>query len=176
MRLPPLPVANVTPEPQTDSAASALKRAICGLYCKEGRISRSARVFKRVNKTKIIRPILFCLLVMFTVPAWAEWEEVAESDSGTSYIDPTTIRKVGTLRRFWEVFDFKTVDVNGGMSMRRLNEYDCATRQYKILSMTEHSKPMAGGSILVTHNNTTGKWARIAPKTIAEKLLTTVCG
>ena len=56
-----------------------------------------------------MRVVLVALLMLATIPAWAEWLKVEENDIGTVfYLDPATIRKDGDLRRVWGLQDLKT--------------------------------------------------------------------
>lgn len=51
---------------------------------------------------------LLALVMLIASPVWANWTLVTDNDSGTKfYIDYSTIRKDGNLRKVWEVTDFK---------------------------------------------------------------------
>jgi hypothetical protein len=89
---------------------------------------------------------VFCfLLVLLAPPAWAELLKVAETGEMVVYIDDATIRKDKQLRRVWAVLDYRQQRGDGLMSRRVLGEFDCATGKFRILSMFNHSRPMAGG-------------------------------
>ena len=60
------------------------------------------------------------------------------------------------------------------MSRRILVEYDCKEERYRVLSISGHSGPMAGGETLGS-DSSRGNWNYIAPGTIGETVLKFVC-
>ena len=115
-------------------------------------------------------------LVLATVSgsAMAEWVKVDESDKLHSYVDPATIRKDGNFRRAWEMQDLKRRGTEGEMSRRFLVQYDCKEARYRFLSISLHSKPMAGGDTLFT-DSTPDQWRYIPPETVSEEILKFAC-
>ena len=121
-----------------------------------------------------MKKLLLVGLMMLAGSAWAEWVVFGESDSGTSYFDPATIRKDGNMRRVWNLQDFRKRDNDGVMSLRMRREYDCKQERYRYLAISGHSKPKAGGTVLQSGGED-NDWVVIAPRTIAETLLNRVC-
>lgn len=121
-----------------------------------------------------MRLVLCLLLALAAAPAWAEWVKVSEHTESFFYIDPATIRRDGNLRRVWEIQDLKKRHKEGEMSMRNLSEYDCKEERTRILSITGHSDPMAGGKTLFSESGP-GKWDDIAPGTVSQKMMRIVC-
>ena len=113
-----------------------------------------------------MRLLLCFLLTLAAAPAWAEWVKVSDTDVAIVYIDPSTIRKDGNLRRVWGITDLKRRDMNGEMSRRVLYEYDCKEERFRILSMTGHAGPMANGKVVSEVNNASGKWNDDASGTV----------
>jgi hypothetical protein len=72
----------------------------------------------------------------------AEWVKVGETDIMIVYINATTIRKDRNLRGIWEQ-DYKQRRNDGLMSRRVLDEFHCREEQVGILSLFNHSEPMA---------------------------------
>ena len=72
-----------------------------------------------------MRFVLAALLLLATIPAWAEWVRLGETDTAIHYLDPATIRKDSNLRRVWELQDLKVRLPDGELSRRTLFEYDC---------------------------------------------------
>ena len=95
-------------------------------------------------------------------PARAAWVKVGETDDSVYYFDPATILKMGQLRRVWTLSDLKNREADGQMSRRALDEFDCAGERYRIISMSGHSEPMAGGQILFS-GNPPEKWFKAGP-------------
>jgi len=123
-----------------------------------------------------MRIILCFLLALVAAPAWAEWVVVSESEDGglAFYIDPASIRKNGHFRKVWLITDLKQRGEGGEMSRRVLDEYDCKEERSRILSISGHSGPMAGGETLEMDDGA-GKWYAIAPGSMAETVFKRVC-
>jgi hypothetical protein len=121
-----------------------------------------------------VRTILGALLLAISLPAVAEWVEVAETDKVHVYLDPATIRKDGNLRKAWELQNLKQRDKSGYLSRRFLWEFDCKEERRRSLSFSIHSEPMAGGNVLGSESET-DPWHHIAPGTIAADILKRVC-
>jgi len=117
---------------------------------------------------------LLAPLLLVTGPAWAEWLWVAESDYADFYIDPSTIRKDGNLRKVWEIQDLKQRHKDGELSRRFRVERDCKEERYKFLSFSTHSGPMASGTTLTTQLGS-GQWDDIPPNSVGETVLKIVC-
>lgn len=100
-----------------------------------------------------MRAALCFMFALFATPASAEWVKVAETDTMVVYIDAATIRKDRHLRWVWEVQDYKQKRDDGLLSRRLLDEFDCREEQFRILSMFNHSEPMANGPALQLGND-----------------------
>lgn len=92
-----------------------------------------------------MRATLCFLLALLAAPVSAEWLKVAQTEAMVVYIDDATIRKDKQLRWVWGVLDYRQKRDDGLMSRRVLGEFDCTTGKFRILSMFNHSRPMAGG-------------------------------
>ncbi len=121
-----------------------------------------------------MRIILYFLIALAAAPAWAEWVAVSESKELVAYIEPSSIRKNGSLRKVWQVQDLKQRDEHGAMSRRLLIEYDCKDERFRVLATSTHSEPMAAGKTLVSVD-VPSKWSAFAPDTPAEDTLEIVC-
>ena len=116
---------------------------------------------------------LICLM-MLAGSAWAEWVMFSDSDSGTSYFDPATIRKEGNMRRVWELQDLRKRGKNGEMSRRLRKEYDCKQERSRFFGLSGHSESMALGTVLWTVSES-NNWTEIPPNTADEAMLQIVC-
>lgn len=140
-----------------------------------GRVERGEGVLRSADETRDAMRLVLCLLLTFAAaPAWAEWVEVSETDNSIYYIDPATIRKDGNLRRVWTIQDLKQRHKDGEMSRRGLYEYDCKEERFRILSISEHSDPMARGKTLFSDSEP-GKWIHTPPETPSQTMLRIVC-
>ena len=121
-----------------------------------------------------MKKFLFVWILFATGSAWADWVPVGESAGNNFYIDPSTIRKDGDLRKVWGIQDLSKRDIDGEMSRRYREEYDCKGARKRFLSATTHSEPMAGGSTLVS-NTEPSAWIDIRPNTLGDDILKSVC-
>ena len=92
------------------------------------------------------RTALALLLLAASAPAWADWVKVLEGAERTYYLDPASVQRNATLSRVWTLMDLKKQSSSGALSSKALQEFDCEERRDRILSISEHSWPMAGGT------------------------------
>lgn len=92
--------------------------------------------------------LLLCLLALVAAPVWAEWVLVSETEYTYAFIDPTSIRKDGNMRRVGELYDLKKPYTNGELSRRKLSEYDCKEERSRFISLTVHSEHKGRGEVL----------------------------
>lgn len=115
---------------------------------------------------------LVMLFLVFSSPAWAEWEFLGETDNSLFFFDSASIKKEGEIRRVWAVSNTNIKDK--GASERHLLEYNCKKEQVRFLSRTKFSEPMALGEALEVGNDISN-WIYVAPRTVHESLLKRVC-
>ena len=131
---------------------------------------------KTKMQTSVIKKAVLLALMLVTGSAWAEWVNVGGSNMFNSYIDPATIRKDGNLRKVWSIQDLKQRYKNGEMSRRAKEEYDCQGERSRLLSLSFHSEPMAGGTTLSSNNfENPDHWTQIPPDSAGEIILKIVC-
>ena len=121
-----------------------------------------------------MKKLLLALALLVTGPAWADWVLFSETDTSTFYYDPATIRKDGHIRRVWELNDLRKRHKDGEMSRRYRVEYDCKQERMKFLGLTEHSEPMASGTVLKTLGEDK-VWREVPPGTVLETMFQIVC-
>lgn len=122
-----------------------------------------------------MKKLLLVCLMMLASSAWAEWQEFIQNDTSVSYIDLETIRKDGNLRKIWVLLNYAEKDINGKMSARTRQEFDCKEERRRVLTISTHSEAMAGGKQLFSHTLDTPKWEEIPPNTNYMTLLKLVC-
>jgi hypothetical protein len=121
-----------------------------------------------------MRFVLTFLLMLATTTACAEWLRLGETGTAAYYLDAATVRKDGSLRRVWELIDWKARLPDGQRSWRSLFEYDCKKERYRLVALSIHSGPMATGGILVS-TSISDNWDYLAPDTMVETKLRIVC-
>ena len=117
---------------------------------------------------------IFLVLLMATGTASAEWFKVGEADEATYYIDPSSIKVDGHIRRAWTLTDKKQRNSDGLMSSRYREEYDCKNKVVKVISYSAHSEAMASGKTLRL-GEVRGKWIESPPNTTGETMYKFVC-
>jgi hypothetical protein len=90
-------------------------------------------------------------LLLFSSPAWAAWNNVAETSNGTSYADPASIIRQASTATMWLLFDYKDfqrmVEV-GYFSQKHQAEYDCKQTRYRVLTLSLHAEHMGLGKVI----------------------------
>jgi hypothetical protein len=124
-----------------------------------------------------MKKLIFSLLIFISYSVYAEWVLVVESNDGEAkiYVDPATIRREGTLLKYWTLTDLKVRNKFGDMSRRTREEIDCKKERYKRTSLTAFRDSMLGGVITGNHTNPDAEWIDIAPGTLDEAIMKYVC-
>jgi hypothetical protein len=122
-----------------------------------------------------MRIFMMALLMLISAQASAEWVKVSETAESWDYFDPASMRKVGSMRRVWQMQDLKERAANGELSRRLLSEYDCRDEKWRVLSFTFHAGPVALGEVLSSHSSEPSRWFDAAPGTVADIILRLVC-
>lgn len=130
------------------------------------------------------KTILTLLLAAMSIGAMAEsvatparaaqWIKYGGNNTGTSYIDFNSIRKVGDSVKVWELQDLKERHKDGEMSVRVFIEYDCKDMRRRALSLITYSEPMTDGKVLVSEEGST-KWSHIQPNTPYSMVAESLC-
>ncbi len=123
---------------------------------------------------------LITLLVLSSGPAYAEWwvRALNNQTDPTLYVDSDTIRRNGTVVKWWELLDYKTVQTVAGisfLSMKVLREYDCAGEQIRVLAMADFSGNMANGKVVFT-DFAQSNWVPVQPESRGQTLWNAACG
>jgi len=110
-----------------------------------------------------------------TSNAGPNWVLVSEGTNGSkTYVDPSTIRRDGNLRRHWEYADYASRQPSGDKSTRSFYETDCREERTRLIEITGFSESMLQGRITGTERGA-GKWDQVAPRTVAEVVMRFVC-
>ena len=122
---------------------------------------------------------LITLLVLSSGPAYAEWVRALNHQTDpTLYVDSNTIRRNGTVVRWWELLDYKTVQTVAGisfLSMKVQREYDCVGEQIRVLAMADFSGNMAEGKVVFS-DFTQSNWVPVQPESMGQTLWKAACG
>jgi len=110
--------------------------------------------------------------------AFADWQKVTSTDSGVIYVDDGSMKKVGSIRSFWSLFDYRAPQKaqRGAyyVSTRTHMEMDCRKEMVHILQFSMHSGPMLTGEI-IDSQGVMREWQSIPPDTPLVSLFRFVC-
>lgn len=124
-----------------------------------------------------MRKRFFMLLMIFSSSTWAGWEYVTESTENAYFLDASTLRKNGNIRKIWGTANFFSVPLSGAESSRWLIELDCKEEKVRFLEHSFHSEPMAGGTVIskVDLPLDGSKWTHVAPRSVRSELMKFAC-
>ena len=125
------------------------------------------------------RLLLITLVVLSSGPAFAEWVKVGGNDEAgvTVYADPGAIRRKANLVRVWHLNDFKTVQIENGvsyLSVKAQHQFDCTKDRERILALTKFSGNMGSGKV-VYKDSEKRKWKPVAPGSVSHDLGKIAC-
>jgi hypothetical protein len=140
----------------------------------------SIRLYRRLSLAYCLGFwLLITLLVLSSGPAYAEWVRALNNQTDpTLYVDSDTIRRNGTVVKWWELLDYKTVQTVAGisfLSMKVQREYDCAGEQIRVLAMADFSGNMANGKVVFS-DFTQSNWVPVQPESMGQTLWKAACG
>ena len=123
---------------------------------------------------------LLTLLFLNNVTAYAEWVSLGDTGSAggyTVYVDPDTIRSMGSQVKMWSLLDFKTTQTEEQtlfLSSRAQQQYDCEEERFRALAYTRFSDNMGRGTA-VFNTSGQGTWQPVAPDSIGHALWEFAC-
>ena len=108
------------------------------------------------------------------------WVIVGSDKTDTSYANPSTIRKKGSMVTMWSLDDFKRADVfdktvRPRMSAMYQTEYDCDEERLRSLSSSSYSENMGKGQVVFS-NPDLGEWIALPPHSRGRGLWMVACG
>lgn len=118
--------------------------------------------------------ILLSILLASSTSTWSQWVKFGENDIAEYYIDPSSVRQEGKLRRVWEARNFNVRSAEGVMSRLAWWEIDCQNARLRILSFTTHPRTMGRGDAFISDNKPT-PWSNFSPGTVSDTLVKLVC-
>lgn len=129
-------------------------------------------------KTKSI--IWFVAAFFFSFPALAKWEVVAEGERNTVFIDKSTMRVKGAIRKIWTMESFPDAPEEVGgrtyISVKSLKEYDCQDDRRRLLQSIAYSESFGEGNIVyTTPSGLIPEWRHVVPGSYQAKVAEIVC-
>ena len=122
------------------------------------------------------------LLVLVCAPAYAEWKQVETKNQlpgmRTMYIDPSTMKKEGSLVTVWELIDYNEMQGGrgpGSYSSKKIQvQFDCAKEQLRFLSTKDYEGSMGSGEA-VGGGGAASDWEPVKPTSIHHSVWEVVC-
>jgi hypothetical protein len=142
----------------------------------------AGRLFGRNLRLTVAHFVALAFLLLTASQALAEWVEVnfLSKRGMTTYIDPQTIRLHGNLAQMWVLDDFREAQQSRWSAPYRsakvLQEFDCAERQSRIVSMTRYAETMGRGEVVLSGDGPDGDWMPITSGSINKLLFKMACG
>lgn len=106
----------------------------------------------------------------------ADWQLVDHTDDGNKfYVDTSSIRVNGSMRRAWQLYNLGTTSEDGTRSGRALLEHDCREGRIRLMQLAKFSLPDATGKVTFNSSFDNGKWEYVAPGSVGESSFKFVC-
>lgn len=121
-----------------------------------------------------MRIIMYLLFALATVPAWAEWAVVGETNNSDFYIDHETIRKNGNFHTVVIMLDHRLMNNTGAMSSRAFMVYDCKLKRSRVLSLSTYTLPKLGGEKIFS-GSVDENWEKVPAKSITHSIFEIIC-
>lgn len=129
----------------------------------------------------VTRAILTLLLAVASGSARAEWLALGTNDNGatTVYADSSAIARSGHTAKMWSLIDFKQAaqlsDGKKFLSWKTQYEFNCQTRQSRMLAASMHSANMGGGEITNSLDFESSQWEAVPSESNGEVLWNYAC-
>jgi hypothetical protein len=129
-----------------------------------------------------MRKLLPLMLLPVFITAAAEWVKVGDTRhlKFEKYIDPDTLKQSGPMaimRQIWEIGNFLEPGSDRVASVKTLAEYNCQTRQLRVLQEFRFTEPWAKGKEVTPANlnQAPSDWSAIAPNSVGDAIIDIVC-
>jgi len=104
-----------------------------------------------------------------------DWTKLGLGDSDVStYVDYSSLKVNGNMRRVWLLIDRRTPHENGWLSAKVFREIDCQEDQTRIVSFITFTGEMGKGAVVSSAEGQKG-WRSIAPETANSALERAIC-
>jgi hypothetical protein len=123
---------------------------------------------------KLTLAALLALTVIAPAVAQSDWIQYEKNDTATFYLRPSSIHEVAGRKRIWNMTSRVTPNKNGDLSRIMLDEFNCDSRQSRLIQVTYYKGKMGSGSSSFTSTGPFA-WEYVIPNTVGETLLDLVC-
>jgi hypothetical protein len=120
------------------------------------------------------RLMLALVTFSFSASVAGGWVTFMKTDNSVVYIDSTTVRKEGSLRKALVLVDLTVKDDNGARSKRGRSEIDCKGDRMRIHDLSGFSGGMASGEAVYSLKGSS-EWIPIPPQTVLWNTIKLIC-
>jgi len=120
------------------------------------------------------RLLLALVSLSFSGPVAAAWVTFMKTDTSVVYIDSTTVRKEGNLRKAAVLVDLIRKEADGFQSKRGQSEIDCLEDRMRIHDLSGFSGNMASGEAVYSFKGAS-EWMPIPPKSALWNTIKLIC-
>ena len=123
-----------------------------------------------------MKPLLLTIALLFSTPAWAEWELFYQDKNIELYFDLNTIRLKDGYVYYWELINWKK-PIQGRHSGKVYFQSDCDSLRHKKLQIISYLKPMGVGNLIDNYSFAPdeAKWEYMPPDNARVIGLNSIC-
>ena len=122
-------------------------------------------------------PLIFLLLSTIDT-AHADWQAVTKTYQSIGYVERSSIQKRGDITSMDTLIDYEKPPFDGNnlsyKSLKLISEYNCATKQFRTLTLTSYSENMAKGHKLY-HSSEASEWQAVPATSIQDGFWKVAC-
>lgn len=127
---------------------------------------------------RYFRGFLAALALLFSNECLAAWKDYGQTDTGTFYYDPSTVKKKGKIATVWVLYDLieaKRYSNTNDFYLSNINltTIDCAAETLKEDELNYYTDHMGKGSLI--DSGLSASAFQITPETIADGLKGILC-
>ncbi|MDP1947731.1 MAG: hypothetical protein Q8L77_09550 [Nitrospirota bacterium] len=111
--------------------------------------------------------------------ACGKWVKIGGSDIHTEYMNLQSVHREGTLVKMWGLRDFKAIQKWGDLtflSNKSQWEFNCLTRQYRLLGNNWYSGQMGNGEMVKSSTIDADKWELVSSGDWSQNQWSIACG
>lgn len=129
-----------------------------------------------------MRQLMPLLLLTICVNAFAEWVKVGDTHQlgFEKYIDPDNVKQTGPMaimRQVWEIGNYSQPTKDGVVSVQTLVEYNCQTRELRVVKEQWFTEAWAKGKEVTAANlnQAVSAWSPITPNSVGAVIIDMAC-
>jgi hypothetical protein len=116
--------------------------------------------------------LLVLVFLFVTSNVWAEWTLIAESETASFYVDPSTIKVINKKVKFWQMTNFKNPSNN--QSNKIFVEDNCEEKTSKFIYLARYSG-LNGGGNMISSSAGEENATPVIPDSVGESVHNFVC-